>query len=101
MKEKLKTAKREINKSKRKSYGCQKCGKCCNQFVINVSEGKESFIPTFKKIYGTNFVDVKAIIVRMVARCEHLGKDNLCKIYDKRPQRCRDFECVNSKRLMD
>lgn len=89
------------NENKKKAYGCQKCGKCCNQFVINVSDGKETFVPSFKKIYGTGFVDVKAVVVRMVARCEHLDENNLCKIYDKRPKRCRDYLCVNAQRLMD
>lgn len=28
-------------------------------------------------------------------KCEQLGDDNLCKIYDDRPEMCKDYDCSN------
>ena len=38
--------------------------------------------------------------VEFLTKCKHLGNDNKCKIYDKRPQVCRDHgthECEKNQ----
>ena len=32
-------------------------------------------------------------LVKILHRCDQLGADGLCKIYDNRPQICRQFDC--------
>jgi Fe-S-cluster containining protein len=33
--------------------------------------------------------------------CRHLGEDNLCKIYEDRPDFCRRFKCMKTKDVED
>jgi Fe-S-cluster containining protein len=46
---------------------CTKCGACC-------------VAP-----------DIAALSKPLGVRCEHLTEDLLCRIYDRRPQICRDY----------
>ena len=36
--------------------------------------------------------DIAALDKPLGLRCPHLGADNLCQVYDRRPQVCRDYE---------
>lgn len=36
--------------------------------------------------------DIAALDKPLGMRCPHLGPDNLCTVYDRRPQVCRDYE---------
>lgn len=46
---------------------CSKCGACC-------------VAP-----------DIAALDKPLGLRCPHLAPDNLCRVYDRRPQVCRDY----------
>jgi Fe-S-cluster containining protein len=35
----------------------------------------------------------KNATVRVIHRCQHLGDDHLCGIYELRPQLCQDYDC--------
>ncbi len=35
--------------------------------------------------------DIAALDKPLGLRCPHLGEDNLCGVYDRRPQICRDY----------
>lgn len=37
--------------------------------------------------------DVSAMVVNIKHRCNQLGDNGLCKIYENRPQICRSFQC--------
>jgi uncharacterized protein len=36
--------------------------------------------------------DIAALDKPLGARCPHLGQDNLCAVYDRRPAVCRSYE---------
>ncbi len=36
--------------------------------------------------------DIAALDKPLGLRCPHLGPDNLCGVYDRRPQVCRDYQ---------
>ena len=77
---------------------CSKCNSaCCRQFgnakfAVGLEDDED--FPEAKlyklpsgKVRGLPFKDGK---------CIHLGDDNLCKVYDKRPKMCRQFNCLYS-----
>jgi Fe-S-cluster containining protein len=64
---------------------CYKCGLCCNNLYLQ------------NKIKIS--LATRTLIINK--RCKFLDKDNLCKIYNKRPKICREFKCgalVNGKK---
>ncbi len=80
------------------SHGiCSECGdNCCKKFYIILEEVKDrDWIKwlsyhkgvTVKKLGG------KRLEVWFDLPCAHLDDDNLCAIYEKRPQICRKFTC--------
>lgn len=54
-----------------KQVECSICGLCCIAYSISSLNKKAG------------------------ERCIHLGSDNKCKIYEERPQVCRDFKADN------
>jgi len=36
--------------------------------------------------------DIAALDKPLGLRCPHLGEDNLCRVYENRPQVCRDYQ---------
>jgi len=77
---------------------CSSCnGACCRYVVIELDAPKELEDFDIIKWYVCHknvnvFVEEDgAWNVEFITPCEHLGEDNLCKIYEKRPQICRDF----------
>jgi Fe-S-cluster containining protein len=65
---------------------CSKCGQCCRSlsFIIEMTdEWREYYEAHGCKVLGD------MVLVPMV--CPHL-KDNMCDIYETRPQVCRDFK---------
>lgn len=39
-----------------------------------------------------------AVMVNVKEKCPYLDEDNMCKIWDNRPQSCRAYDCRNDKR---
>ncbi|MBL8024997.1 MAG: YkgJ family cysteine cluster protein [Fibrobacteres bacterium] len=76
---------------------CSKCdGQCCHYIAIQIDG------PTNRKTYDNIrwflvhkktavFVDGKNWFVQVFNSCRHLSKNSLCKIYETRPQICRDY----------
>lgn len=74
---------------------CLKCGKCCEkelslheykvikELALKGDKNSQFFMESFEKISEK---DSKSIY-----KCKHLTNENLCEIYDIRPQFCRDF----------
>jgi Fe-S-cluster containining protein len=45
--------------------------------------------------------DIAALDKPLGMRCPHLTKDNLCSVYDRRPQVCRDYQPDEVCRLIE
>ncbi|WP_434383364.1 YkgJ family cysteine cluster protein [Melittangium boletus] len=45
--------------------------------------------------------DIAALDKPLGLRCPHLGADNLCTVYDRRPQVCRDYAADEVCRRID
>lgn len=44
---------------------------------------------------GGGAVSTEYVLPYLNGRCQFLGDDNLCTIYDSRPQSCRTFQCIS------
>ncbi|MFC1567030.1 YkgJ family cysteine cluster protein [bacterium] len=85
--------------SKKKDFipDCKNCeGECCSYVTIQIDEPEDQSdyetlrwyllhenVHVFKDEERDWYVEVKS-------KCKALGKDNQCRIYDKRPEICRD-----------
>lgn len=45
--------------------------------------------------------DIAALDKPLGLRCPHLTADNLCSVYDRRPQVCRDYQADDVCRLIE
>lgn len=45
--------------------------------------------------------DIAALDKPLGLRCPHLGPDNLCTVYERRPQVCRDYAADEVCRLIE
>jgi len=78
---------------------CNKCARCCQEFSYELNED-ELWVQKFVK-----FLEIARLYsllelvkeVKIIIRCKDLDENNLCKIYEKRPQRCRDFLCKKAR----
>ncbi|MBD3361790.1 YkgJ family cysteine cluster protein [Candidatus Woesearchaeota archaeon] len=83
---------------------CEDCNaKCCRYVAVDMDEPdclddwdqiKWLLMHENVRVYLDNDGDW---IVEFITKCKNLGKDNRCKIYDRRPDLCRDHnmsECV-------
>ena len=80
---------------------CEYCtAKCCRYFAlpIDTPEGKSDleFIRWYLLHHGaTVFTEDGTWYLLVHSVCKHLGEDNLCGIYETRPQICRDYTTEN------
>jgi Fe-S-cluster containining protein len=76
---------------------CEHCtAKCCRYFALPIEEptGWKDF--EFIRWYllhdrATVFIEDDVWYLLVHTRCKHLRDDNLCGIYETRPQICRDY----------
>jgi len=90
---------------------CSSCkGNCCRYVVIEIDKPETLEDLDFVKWYVCHknvnvFVDDdNEWHVEFLTPCEFLGEDNLCQIYEKRPQICRDFsvdECPHHNEYIE
>ncbi len=82
---------------------CQHCsGLCCVQksfghkFAVGLEEREYDQFPESvwhpSRYLGEGNIRVLPYVN---GRCIHLSDDNRCKIYDRRPENCRQFNCVS------
>ncbi len=80
---------------------CEYCtAKCCRYFAlpIDTPEGKGDleFIRWYLLHNGaTVFTEDDTWYLLVHSKCKHLGDDQLCGIYETRPQICRDYTTEN------
>ena len=81
---------------------CLDCAMCCNgvMFKALVLQQKETkyFSRPIRKEYRviptiTIHKTKNHFVYPFEANCEHLKRDNKCKIYENRPYTCRSFKC--------
>jgi len=78
---------------------CNKCARCCQEFSYELN-GEELWVQKFVK-----FLEIARLYsllklvkeVKIIIRCRYLDENNLCEIYEKRPERCRDFLCKKAR----
>jgi len=71
-------------------WQCRNCTKCCRQFTLPAKNTAE-LRRMFREEYGFCLIDPEMTVL-FKGTCEHL-KDQKCSIYDKRPEKCRDYFC--------
>lgn len=76
---------------------CYKCGQCCisasitfeGDFLINDDEEIR-----FLSLHGIEIdQNGRLTILTFHRNCDWLTNENLCKHYESRPRKCRDYEC--------
>jgi uncharacterized protein len=93
-------------KPRREEIGADEClcsycsAKCCKYFALPIETPSEW--ADFEYIRWFLLHDRAAVFTEkgdwyllVYTRCKHLRDDNLCGIYDERPQVCRDYSTVD------
>lgn len=80
-------------------WRCKRCGLCCRIFSMDI----EKSLSIEEMQFFDNHTNMWAITPNLLAfegKCKYLGhknKEHFCKIYDKRPKWCREFNEANCK----
>lgn len=80
---------------------CDYCtAKCCRYFALPIETPTAFKDFEFIRWYllherATVFTEDDDWYLLVHTRCKHLGEDNLCGIYETRPQICRDYSTKN------
>ena len=80
---------------------CDYCtAKCCRYFALPIETPTEMKDFQFIRWYllhgqASVFTEDDEWYLLMHTKCKHLGDDNLCQIYETRPQICRDYTIDN------
>jgi len=79
---------------------CKRCGECCR--YINVEIPKDYNIDLlFLAARKIKIIRTKSgLILSIPSICPHLTENNLCRIYDNRPQACRRFPLETNEDFM-
>lgn len=82
---------------------CDDCiGRCCTaphrKTLAELRPEEESQFPEAVRI-NTGLGPAMALPVTAEGRCIHLDDANRCRIYERRPAVCRDFNCLFGYRL--
>jgi len=92
----LKTAS-EADKEVWQEVSCVNCANCCKKMTPTYSRKDINriaahFNMTYRQFYDKwLMVDENKDIVNQTTPCQFLGKNNMCTIYEIRPQDCADF----------
>ena len=88
----------EICMSYKDSFPCEMCGKCCHQPNIVLRPEEIDRISVAAKIplyeFMTKYVERTKdgrMLFSKTDPCAFLGNDNRCRIWEDRPEICRDF----------
>lgn len=83
---------------------CIKCGNCCKRFEAVIDQEKEEnarTIAAIKKVFADGKMKMvlsryDQIKIRIEGPCQHLDENNRCRIYEDRPDICKNFYCEKS-----
>jgi Fe-S-cluster containining protein len=107
VKKKKGKAKAAANKKKTFHQECQECPAiCCKDLAMAIGKPHtKAEIEDLKWQVRFNTVDVfikhHHWYLRVKGRCMYLGRNNLCKIYKDRPDKCRVHKAPNCERFGD
>lgn len=81
---------------------CLDCAMCCNGVMFNALVLQQKETKYFSRPIRKEYQVIPTITIHKTknvmaypfeAGCEHLKRDNKCKIYENRPYTCRAFKC--------
>jgi len=86
---------------------CLTCGLCCNGVLfrdveLQMSDDRERLVSLglpLKELSRRQPERTKGLKSKIPQPCAALCAGNLCRIYEERPSRCREFECALLKRV--
>lgn len=79
------------------NWKCQKCGSCCKGFTLDVKPRAVSLEDiTLMEIHDVS--TEKGFKIYIPHKCKHLTKNNLCDIWEDRPQVCRNYMCEGDQK---
>ena len=78
---------------------CKQCGLCC--LYVEMKMGKTAFDKQWMEFLRVtrpdNFIFSKdGKTLKIISPCKHLDKDKKCRIYENRPDTCKEYECVRN-----
>ena len=80
---------------------CQHCtGCCCRQswghtYAVILTPVDLAFFDSYSVLNS----DQDKVLPYVDGKCIFLSEDNLCEVYEKRPELCRKFSCTNGYNL--
>lgn len=77
-------------KTEKQTNRCGDCHKCCEHYSLEITNLQDQTL-ILSKVWGLASPD-GCIMIDIQIPCQHLTSEG-CKIYDDRPQTCRDFVC--------
>jgi Fe-S-cluster containining protein len=91
-----------LNKEAFKKVDCLQCANCCKTMhptwkKAEVKRVAKHLGMTYKQYFDKYLVIEEKDIMNKKAPCQHLAKDNTCKIYDIRPSDCSGFPHTQNK----
>ncbi|MBK1877520.1 YkgJ family cysteine cluster protein [Pelagicoccus mobilis] len=90
-------------------FDCTDCGACCRCYPIFASESDAAREPEIEKVgvrveqfLGKEETAYRLFPLARVEGCGFLKQDQLCRIYDTRPEVCRKFtagseQCIRAR----
>ena len=92
----------ELNKEAYKKVDCLKCANCCKTMHSTWKKAEVKRVAkhmgmSYKKYFDKHLVMEEGDIMNKKAPCQHLGKDNMCSIYEIRPSDCSGFPHTQNK----
>jgi len=72
---------------------CSQCGKCCGfiDFTVNTPAPVPHSTKEYFDYHNVEVIQKRnKVIYRVWNKCKHLNEDNMCDIWETRPQVCRN-----------
>lgn len=87
----------DYDREKTEGKNCKKCGMCCKYVALEIDCPED--LDDFENIkWYVAHKNVNVFVnednewhIEFITPCAYLGQDNLCGVYGKRPQICRDY----------
>ncbi|MFC1704897.1 YkgJ family cysteine cluster protein [Nanoarchaeota archaeon] len=80
------------------TFKCGRCGECCKRLYILLNDSDIKNIEKlgyvldcFSEVEPVGEFKGKRVLRKVDERCIFLTKDNLCKIYESRPEICKKY----------
>jgi Fe-S-cluster containining protein len=81
----------------RRQVPCHACGLCCTYVALEIDEPET--VKEASQVLWYLYHDAVSVyvedddwLIQLESRCQHLGDDNRCGIYERRPDICRAYD---------